>query len=229
MPPVKKLTYLYLGNDVIQNSKKKGPEFGTEFGKVLAQVFKHVSQTCTDDKTFNSLDRILSIWEERGVYEAATIKEFYKNLHDYRKAAKDVPKEEKKPKKEPIKKRKTDEPSSSHSNGDHKKSKVSSTKGKSEVIEVNGKVETHIRLSPAAAVGDPPEPEELIKVLGELENSASGDASIREKIANLPPEVSELSLLSKLEDKESALKLAIKVNDGKVIISHIIKVYFKFI
>lgn len=233
MPPIKKLTYLYLGNDVIQNSKKKGPEFGVEFGTgkrwicmfvkrifmlslVLAQVFKHVSQTCTDDKTFNSLDRILSIWEERGVYEAATIKEYYKNLHDYRKAAKEEgSREEKKPKKEPSKKRKQDEPSSSHSNGDHKKSKVSPTKGKTEVVEVNGKVETHIRLSPAAAVGDPPEPEELIKVLGELENSASGDASIREKIANLPPEVSELSLLSKLEDKESALKLAIKVNDGE--------------
>ena len=156
------------------------------------------------------------------MYEAATIKEYYKNLHEHRKAAKEEGhKDEKKSKKESSKKRKPDEPSSSHSNGDHKKSKISPTKGNikslSEVVEVNGKVETHIRLSPAAAVGDPPEPEELIKVLGELENSASGDASIREKIANLPPEVSELSLLTKLEDKESALKLAIKVNDGEFI------------
>lgn len=37
-------------------------------------------------------------------------------------------------------------------------------------------------------LGDPPEPEELIKALLSLENSASSDANIRERIANLPPE-----------------------------------------
>ena len=178
-------------------------------------MFKHVSQTCTDDKTFNSLDRILKIWEERGVYDAATIKEFSKNLHGDRKAAtKDAPAEEKKSRREPTKKRKTEEASSS--NGDSKKSKTTPSKRKSEVIEVNGTVETHVRLSPSAPGScDAPEPEELIKVLNELENAASGDAVVREKIANLPPEVSELSMLSKLEDRESAIKLAIKVNDGE--------------
>lgn len=60
--------------------------------------------------------------------------------------------------------------------------------------------------------GDPPEPEELIKALIDLENSASSDAVVRERIANLPPEVSEVSLLSKLEDKEQAAKLASQVN-----------------
>jgi regulator of Ty1 transposition protein 103 len=33
----------------------------------------------------------------------------------------------------------------------------------------------------------------------DLENSASSDALVREKIASLPPEVSEIGLLSKLE------------------------------
>ena len=33
----------------------------------------------------------------------------------------------------------------------------------------------------------------------ELENSASSDATVREKIANLPPEVSDINLLSRLE------------------------------
>lgn len=59
--------------------------------------------------------------------------------------------------------------------------------------------------------GDPPEPEELIKALLNLENSASSDANIRERIANLPPEVSEIALLSKLEDKEAAAKLIVQV------------------
>jgi len=30
--------FMYLGNDVIQNSKKKGPEYSKEFGKILPKV-----------------------------------------------------------------------------------------------------------------------------------------------------------------------------------------------
>jgi hypothetical protein len=39
----------------------------------------------------------------------------------------------------------------------------------------------------------------LICLFQDLENSASSDAIVREKIASLPPEVSEIALLSKLE------------------------------
>ena len=31
---------MYLANDVIQNSKKKGPEFTRDFGSILADAFK---------------------------------------------------------------------------------------------------------------------------------------------------------------------------------------------
>lgn len=51
----------------------------------------------------------------------------------------------------------------------------------------------------------------MIRALIELENSASSDAVVREQIANLPPEVSEVAMLSKLEDKEQAAKLAAQV------------------
>lgn len=63
-------------------------------------------------------------------------------------------------------------------------------------------------------LGDPPEPEELIKALQDLENSASSDAVVRERIANFPPEVSEVSLLTKLGDKEQATKLAAQVSSS---------------
>ena len=43
------------------------------------------------------------------------------------------------------------------------------------------------------------QPEDLIKALVELENSASQDAAVREKIANLPAEVQDVSLLEKIE------------------------------
>lgn len=68
------------------------------------------------------------------------------------------------------------------------------------VVEVDGKVETHVHLSPHTPAGDPPEPEELIKAIQDLENTtASADEGVRQRIAQLPPEVSNVSVLSKIE------------------------------
>ncbi|XP_058834385.1 regulation of nuclear pre-mRNA domain-containing protein 1B [Topomyia yanbarensis] len=210
-PTSKKLTFMFLANDVIQNSKKKGPEFGKEFENALVKAFKFIAQSGPEEKTIHSLNRILTIWAERGVYEEARILEYAKLLNHREKSparAAVEPVEEKKRKAEP-----TDDASRNQ-----KKAKTSSgsveKKVKSETIEVNGKVETHVTLSPHLPDGDAPEPEELIKVIQELENSASSDAVVRERIANLPPEVSELSALAKLEDKEAAMRLALKVNDA---------------
>ena len=43
--------------------------------------------------------------------------------------------------------------------------------------------------------------EELVKKLSDLENSASCDAAVREQIAALPPEVSDISQLAKINGK----------------------------
>lgn len=67
---------MYLANDVIQNSKKKGPEYGLEFGKELAKAFKHISINNCSSKTRNSLTRLLNIWEDRLVYSKSQIHEF---------------------------------------------------------------------------------------------------------------------------------------------------------
>lgn len=229
----KKLTFMYLANDVIQNSKKKGPEFGKEYENVLMKAFKLIAQSGPEEKTIHSLNRILNIWGERGVYEEAKIKEYSAALNQREKspaaanAAAVVP--SKKNGEEKREKRKPEGDSNDHAQKKKSKSSNSSSSSattnstvpvekkpiKSEVtIEVNGKVETHVTLSPHQPDGDPPEPEELIRVIQDLENSASSDAAVRERIANLPPEVSELSALAKLEDKEAAMRLAVKVNDA---------------
>lgn len=205
---------MYLANDVIQNSKKKGPEFGKEFENVLLKAFKVIAASGPEEKTIHNLNRILNIWGERGVYDEPKIKEFSGALNQREKspAAPKVVEE---------KKRKAEDGHHESSHGAHKKAKTSEKshsaekKAKSETIEVNGTVETHVTLSPHQPEGDPPEPEELIKVLQDLENSASSDAVVRERIANLPPEVSELSALAKLEDKEAANRLALKVGIHK--------------
>lgn len=67
---------MYLANDVIQNSKKKGPEYTKEFGIVLRKSFEHMSSIGYDDKTRNSLLRVLNIWGERGVFDGNQITSF---------------------------------------------------------------------------------------------------------------------------------------------------------
>ncbi|XP_063698462.1 regulation of nuclear pre-mRNA domain-containing protein 1A [Culicoides brevitarsis] len=203
----KKLTFMYLANDVIQNSKKKGPEYGKEFAVTLKDAFAHVAESCKGEDIFNRLDRILSIWEERGVYESKQIKEWFNALHSISGSGSASAT----PAFDAAKKRKHDDHPPKVQETPEKKPKSSKT----ETVEVNGTVETHITLSPQVTQEcDPPEPEVLIKFLQNLENSASSDAAVREKIANLPPEVSEMSLLQKLTDKEAAIKLAVQVNDA---------------
>merc|ERR1711881_93839 len=50
----RKLTFLYLANDVVQNSRKKAPEFSKEFGAVLTKVFEHLASLKLDEKTVKS-------------------------------------------------------------------------------------------------------------------------------------------------------------------------------
>ncbi|XP_059612901.1 regulation of nuclear pre-mRNA domain-containing protein 1B [Phlebotomus argentipes] len=205
-PGHKKLTFMYLANDVIQNSKKKGPEYGSEFSKALEAAFKHVADTCTKEgKTIGSLDRILNIWLERGVYGAEVIQAYQAALHSAPAAPAEEPPKKKRKSEEHGKSAKRPKPAAVEKPKEHVKS---------ETVEVNGTVETHVTLSPHTPVGDPPEPEELIKALIEIENSASSDAAVRERIANLPAELSEVSMLSKIEDKEAAQKLSREVNDA---------------
>lgn len=71
---------MYLANDVIQNSRKKGPEYGKEFGLVLKKAFEHMAAIGSDAKTLNSLGRLLSIWKERDMYDEDQIQEFRQSL-----------------------------------------------------------------------------------------------------------------------------------------------------
>lgn len=59
---------------------------------------------------------------------------------------------------------------------------------------------------------DPPDPEVLIKALQDLENAASSDAVVREKIAALPSEVSEVSHLDELSSTDEGQSLLQRVS-----------------
>ncbi|CAK9166938.1 unnamed protein product [Ilex paraguariensis] len=64
---VQKVPLLYLANDILQNSKRKGNEFVTEFWKVLPSALKDVVEK-GDDHGKNVVSRLVAIWEERRVF-----------------------------------------------------------------------------------------------------------------------------------------------------------------
>ncbi|CAG9840282.1 unnamed protein product [Diabrotica balteata] len=193
----KKLTFMYLANDVIQNSRKKGPEYGQEFSLHLNKAFEHMSKS--DTRTKNSLNRLINIWDERGIYDNKLILEFKRTMASSP--------EENEP---PTKKVKVIEKNKERKKFDAEK-----------IVEhSDGSIETHIQLSPHTPAGDPPEPEELIKAIQDLEvNIASSDEVVRERIAKLPREVSEVSLISKIQDKETAEKLSKQVTEAVQLLS----------
>ncbi|KAJ8947372.1 hypothetical protein NQ314_008621 [Rhamnusium bicolor] len=167
--------------------EKKGPEYGQEFGLHLKKAFEHMSRS--DEKTKNSLDRLLTIWNDRGIYDGVLISEFKRAL------GKDEP--------PPSKRSKPNERKSRSPTRERKKSETE------KIVEV-------VHVPP----GDPPEPEELIRAIQELElNIASSDENVRERIAQLPREVSEVSLISKIEDKEAAEKLSVQVGEAVHLLS----------
>ena len=53
----------------------------------------------------------------------------------------------------------------------------------------------------------------------DLENTASSDAGVRERIASLPPEVSEVSLLANLADRTAADQLSVAVNEAAALLA----------
>ncbi|CAI9777243.1 unnamed protein product [Fraxinus pennsylvanica] len=66
-PYEQRLAFLYLANDIIQNSRRKGAEFVTEFWKVLSDALREVIKH-GDEFGKNAAFRLISIWEERKVF-----------------------------------------------------------------------------------------------------------------------------------------------------------------
>lgn len=202
----KKLTFLYLANDVIQNSRKKGSEFIKAFGGVLITAFTHVAKH-SDEKTKGSIGRMLSIWTERNIYDSEYISQIQQSVDKvfndrFGSGKNEVPGKIAKREK-PHKKKAIVEPVSSP-----KKSRLE------ELINQN-EDDDYLTLSPR----DPPETDELTSALLELENSASSDAVVREKIASLPPEVQDISLLDKITDRESANRLSSIVDEACMLLA----------
>ncbi|GMI79009.1 hypothetical protein HRI_001570200 [Hibiscus trionum] len=63
----RRVSFLYLANDILQNSRRKGSEFVNEFWKVLPVALKHVYDD-GDENGKKAVTRLVDIWEERKVF-----------------------------------------------------------------------------------------------------------------------------------------------------------------
>eukprot|EP00761_Pharyngomonas_kirbyi_P013524 gb/GECH01013553.1/.p1 GENE.gb/GECH01013553.1/~~gb/GECH01013553.1/.p1 ORF type:complete len:445 (+),score=135.58 gb/GECH01013553.1/:1-1335(+) len=71
-PSKRKITYLYLANDIIQTSRKKTMDFVKEFSGALQAVLPDLWKS-SSDKDKDRIKRILDIFEQRKVYSSSFI------------------------------------------------------------------------------------------------------------------------------------------------------------
>jgi len=207
--PNRRLTFLYLANDVVQNSKKKGPEFIKSFQHVLPDAYKHTAKEA-DEKTKGSMERMLKIWEERKTFDNKVVQKISETLvKSYQEDKKSEKKSEKRAERKSEKKAEKKHASKSQEAAPPKKKRKKEL-SLIEEVEAELVAETETVL---------PETEELVRALEELANSASSDAAVREQIAALPPEVSDVSLLQKLKDQKEGRILAGKVEEARVLLA----------
>uniref|UniRef100_A0A1A8HPL3 Regulation of nuclear pre-mRNA domain containing 1B n=1 Tax=Nothobranchius korthausae TaxID=1143690 RepID=A0A1A8HPL3_9TELE len=189
----RKLTFLYLANDVIQNSKKKGPEFTKDFETVLVDACSHVASE-SGEGCKKQMERLLNIWKERSLYRADFIQQLKLAIEDSNSPR---PAEEKKPVKRSYQKIQQREEEEDDDDDDYR-SHMSPHNTETAANQLT---------------------EELVKALQDLENAASGDAAVRQKIASLPQEVQDVSLLEKITDKEAADKLSKTVDEACLLLA----------
>uniref|UniRef100_S4RNV7 Regulation of nuclear pre-mRNA domain containing 1B n=1 Tax=Petromyzon marinus TaxID=7757 RepID=S4RNV7_PETMA len=188
--PSRKLTYLYLANDVIQNSKRKGPELTREFSSVLLDAFSHVAREA-DDRCRTPMQRLLHIWQERAVYDG----DFIEQLLPTRR------------------RREADEEEEENDEEDEEKKVVVLPAAVMEDDHYLGNASPKEPPEGCAITG------ELVRVLTELESAASSDAAVRQKIASLPPAVQDISQLSRITDREAAERLTLLVDEACLLLA----------
>ncbi|KAG7275965.1 hypothetical protein CRUP_008453 [Coryphaenoides rupestris] len=152
-----------------KGTKKKGPEFAKDFETVLVDACSHVAREA-EGSCKKPMERLLNIWKERALYRTDFIQQLKLAIEDSNSPK---PAEEKRAAKRSYQKVQEEEDEEDDDYRSH--------------TSPHGIDATAAHLT-----------EELVKALQDLENAASGDAAVRQKIASLPQEVQDVSLLEKI-------------------------------
>lgn len=72
-PGKRKLSFLYLANDVLQNSRKKGPEWIEALWPKMEWATKHTIKATSDEKTQKSCAKLVKVWLERRIFGSRSL------------------------------------------------------------------------------------------------------------------------------------------------------------
>lgn len=216
----KKLTMLYLANDVVQNARKKYPEVPREFGKVMKSVFSHLAALELGPKTEASLGRLVKIWRERQIFEKQVTLDIERVWRAKgRVSAKTRPR----PPSSSPPPRKKERLHSPHPPPSPSKTDLTDLFSDSEdpnheqsqIPDHNSNCDTNGQESPTT----PPESDDLISALQHLEASASSDAAVRERIAKLPPELSDVATVEKVVNEDQAREQLVQLESASSLLT----------
>eukprot|EP00951_Prasinocladus_malaysianus_P015994 scaffold123816_cov48-Prasinocladus_malaysianus.AAC.4 len=79
--PEKRLAFMYLANDLLQNGRKKATELTGEFFRVLPKAFKTMAKT-SPQKDIDKIKRLVLLWKERQVYSPNATQQLLDALND---------------------------------------------------------------------------------------------------------------------------------------------------
>ncbi|KAJ6221305.1 hypothetical protein RDWZM_007117 [Blomia tropicalis] len=248
--PPRRLTFMYLANDVIQNGKKKSPEFVKEFLNVLKPCFQFISKEI-DEASIGLYDRLIKIWEDRNIFDKNSLSSFRQALHSKNEKSTGVGNnsiEQSKVKNGNDLTSKTSETSKnsiSLSPNDTKSSRKRENEDESDrfnnkkLIINNGndsieKLDTALlntvlnKIDSLTNNKPPPidldkcekiEPEKMIKLMKDLQSSASKNATVRDEIAKFPSEVFDTKLIEGVLSTDSLERWTKQVNRAQTILT----------
>jgi len=214
-PIGRKLTVLYLANDVVQNIRKTKSELLVEWGNKMIETFNHLASVPFDDRTSDRIKRLILIWEQRQIFDKkliAIITSIWNNKDKNRDRSQErEPSPHTPPLPQPTKRSATPppHPSPKRQMSEHKETenRLAHLIGSS-VEGMDGEEEDEINEEESF---DPPDPEELIQAIQGLEDTATSDAQVREDISRLPRDVSDPAAIQRLDSGDAAEKLAAEV------------------
>ncbi|SGZ56977.1 CIC11C00000005680 [Sungouiella intermedia] len=87
----KKLSLLYLCNDVVQEARhKRKPEFSTEFARILPDVLNAMYPTL-DSPVKPKVERLIGVWEQRNIFDKQQIKQMRRSVELLKSGMPNVP------------------------------------------------------------------------------------------------------------------------------------------
>ncbi|KAJ9655697.1 hypothetical protein H2198_005494 [Neophaeococcomyces mojaviensis] len=81
-PPPKRLVYIYLVNDIVQNAKaRKRTEFPNAFSPIIAEAVQQAYRSFGSDLQ-NKIKRVLDVWKSRNVFEDSILQAVQARIDD---------------------------------------------------------------------------------------------------------------------------------------------------